>query len=275
MYKRMGENRPRAGLAILLFAALSSVSAQESSVTDFSTEGLDPSFLRDGVIDIDLLVNNYQNLYRGEGSIAEVEMTVTKPKRTRTTKMRIWSKGEDKSLIVIDSPAREKGTATLKIDRNLWNYLPRIKRTIRIPPSMMLSSWMGSDLTNDDIVKESSIQDDYSYELVGRSEDPPGWIINFEAKPGVVGLWKRFEMILTPDGLFPVAARYYDRKNRLARTMSWDGIKNFYGVDIPTRMTIVPADKEGYKTEMTYLDIKFDSNIPDSMFSLSRLEQSR
>ena len=275
MYIRMGENRLRAGLVVLLFAALSSVSAQESTVKDFSTEGIDPKFLRDGVIDLDLLVNNYQDLYRADGSTAVLEMTVTKPKRTRTTKMRIWSKGSDKSLIIIDSPAREKGTATLKVDRNLWNYLPRIKRTIRIPPSMMLSSWMGSDLTNDDLVQESSFQEDYTYELVGRSEDPPGLIIDFVAKPGVVGLWKRFEMILTLDGRFPVAARYYDRKNRLARTMSWDGIKNFYGVDIPTRMTIVPADKEGYKTEMTYLDIKFDSNIPDSMFSLSRLEQSR
>ncbi len=275
MYIRMGENRPRAGFLVLLLAALSSVSAQESAVKDFSTEGIDPKFLRDGVIDIELLVNNYQYLYRADGSTAVLEMTVTKPKRTRTTKMRIWSKGNDKSLIIIDSPAREKGTATLKVDRNLWNYLPRIKRTIRIPPSMMLSSWMGSDFTNDDLVQESSFQEDYSYELVGRSEDPPGLIINFEAKPGVVGLWKRFEMILTLDGRFPVEARYYDRKNRLARTMTWEGIKNFYGIDVPTRMTIVPADKEGYKTEMTYLDIKFDSSISDSIFSLSRLEQSR
>jgi len=189
--------------------------------------------------------------------------------------MKVWTRGQDKALIVIQSPAREKGTASLKVDKNLWNYLPRIKRTIRIPPSMMLGSWMGSDFTNDDIVRESSYKDDYTYELVGHSEDPAGWLIRFEAKPDVVGLWKRFELVVSEDGRLPVRAQYFDRKDRLSRTVHWTEVKDFDGKRIPSRMTMIPTDKEGHKTEMVYLDLDFDVQVPESFFSLSSLEQKR
>ena len=134
--------------------------------------------------------------------------------------MKTWTKGQEKALVVIQSPPREKGTATLKIDRNLWNYLPRIKRTIRIPPSMMLTSWMGSDFTNDDIVHEASFEKDYNYSLIGESKDPNGWLIELKAKPEIVGLWKKLEFVVSKDGRIPLVARYFDRKGRLARSQA-------------------------------------------------------
>jgi outer membrane lipoprotein-sorting protein len=224
---------------------------------------------------VDAVVKYFEDLYRWDSSLALAELTVTKPRRTRTMSMRIWSKGRDRALIVIDSPAREKGTATLKVDKNLWNYLPRIKRTVRIPASMMLASWMGSDFSNDDLVRESSYSEDYTYELVGRSEDPAGWIVRFTAKPDLVGLWNRIELVFTDDGMLPLAARYYDRKDRLARSMVWDDVKVFDGRRLPSRLTLVPVDKEGHKTVMIYKEISFREEIPDSTFSLSRLERNR
>jgi hypothetical protein len=189
--------------------------------------------------------------------------------------MSVWTRGEEKTLVVIEASAREKGTATLKVDKNLWNYLPRIKRTIRVPPSMMLGSWMGSDFTNDDLVRESSYREDYVYELAGRSESPPGWLVRFTARPDVVGLWQRFELVVSLDGLIPLKARYYDRKGRLARTLHWDLVTTFDGRRIPARMELVPEDKEGHSTEMVYLEMEFDLDVPESTFSLSRLEQHR
>ena len=85
-----------------------------------------------------------------------------------------------------------------------------------------MASWMGSDFTNDDLVRESSLLEDYAYSLAGRSEDPVGWLIRFEAKPGVAGLWNRFELVLSDDGQTPLRGRYYDRKDRHARTMYWE-----------------------------------------------------
>lgn len=235
----------------------------------------EPSFVKDGNVDVDAVVKYFEDLYRSDSSVSVAKLIVTKPRRERTLEMKSWTRGEEKALIVIQSPAREKGTATLKVDKNLWNYLPRIKRTIRIPPSMMLASWMGSDFTNDDLVKESSYSKDYVYELVGPSEEPKGWRVRFTAKPDIVGLWNRFELVVSEDARIPLEAEYYDRKNRLARRLHWSDVKVFDGKRIPAHMTLIPEDKEGHKTEMIYLDIDFEVDVPEATFSLANLEQKR
>ena len=124
--------------------------------------------------DATTLLRGMDELFESTGTTARVETTITTPKKIRTMQMRFWSKDDDHALMVIDSPPRDAGTATLRVERNLWNYLPKISRTIRVPPSMMMGSWMGSDLTNDDIIQDSSLEEDYDSRVVGRSEDPPG-----------------------------------------------------------------------------------------------------
>jgi outer membrane lipoprotein-sorting protein len=233
------------------------------------------TFLKDGKLDLEAVVKYFEDLYRSDSSISVVELTVTRPRSTRTMTMKVWTRGRDKALILIQQPVREAGAATLKVDANLWNYLPRIKRTIRIPPSMMLASWMGTDLTNDDLVRESSFSEDYAYQLVGRSNDPAGWVVRFDAKPGLVGLWNRIELLLSADGTIPLQARYYDRKSRLARTMSWDDVRELGGRRLPVHMTLVPEDEPGHRTELHYREIQFDVDVPESTFSLSNLEQQR
>ena len=261
--------------ALVILICADGATGQEQVAITNEADASGQSFVREGKLDIDAVVKHFEDLYRSDSSISEAELTVTKPRRKRTMGMKVWTSGEEKALIVIQSPAREKGTATLKVDKNLWNYMPRIKRTIRIPPSMMLASWMGSDFTNDDLVRESSYSKDYTYEVVGRSEDPAGWLIQFNAKPDVVGLWKRFELVVSENGRIPVKAKYYDRKDRLSRTIHWDNVREFDGRRIPARMTLIPEDKEGQQTELVYLDIDFDVVVPDRTFSLSSLEQKR
>ncbi len=232
-------------------------------------------FIKDGKLDLNAVVKYFEDMYRADRSISEARVVITKPRRERTLQMKIWTLGEEKALIVIQAPPREKGTATLKVDKNLWNYLPRIKRTIRIPPSMMLASWMGTDFTNDDLVRESSYSKDYEYELVGPSQEPAGWLVRFTAKPDIVGLWNRFELVVSLDGRIPLEAKYYDRKDRLSRILQWSDVKEFDGRRIPAKLSLVPLDKEGHRTEMIYLDIDFDANVPEATFSLSNLEQTR
>lgn len=232
-------------------------------------------FIKQGKLDLPAVIKHFEDLYRSDSSISEVALSITQPRRQRNLTMKVWTQGQERALVLIQSPAKEKGMATLKVDRNLWNYLPRIKRTIRIPPSMMQASWMGSDFTNDDVVREASLSEDYSYELLGPSESPPGWLIRFTAKPGVVGLWNHIEWVVSLDGTLPLQAQYYDRKERLARTMTWSDVKKLGGKTLPARMTLVPSSKKGHKTEMVYKSIDFEKAVPNSMFSLSRLEQVR
>jgi outer membrane lipoprotein-sorting protein len=224
--------------------------------------------------DVEALLARLDDLYRSKSSIARLEIVVTSPRTTRSMRMKAWSRGEDEALIIIEAPAREEGTATLRVGSNLWNYLPRIARTIRVPPSMMLGSWMGTDFTNDDLVKESSLRKDFDSRIDRRSETPAGWWIALTVKPNIVGRWARIEILVTDDEL-PIEERHFDRKGRLARTIAFDEIKVLGGRRLPTHMTLTPTDVQGQRTEMRYLDIQFNAPIPDDTFSLSRLERSR
>jgi hypothetical protein len=214
------------------------------------------------------------DLYRSSASVARMEIAVTSPRNVRTMRLRAWTRGEEKVLVVVEAPPREEGTATLRDGQNLWNWLPRIARTIRVPPSMMLGSWMGTDFTNDDLVKESSLRRDFDARVERRSLEPPGWWLGLTVKPGAVGRWARIEILVGDDGL-PVEERHFDRKGRLARTMRFDEVKVLGGRRIPSHMTLVPEGLEGQRTEMRYLEARFDADVPESTFSLSRLEQGR
>ena len=284
MNRQNGKRRMRwpavaLGVAVVLALVLCAVGAGAREDTDRQVAtAIRPSTDADApdadVPAVDRLLRSYDDLYDSSGTTAQVEISIVTPKKTRTLRLRLWGKGEDKALIVIDAPPRDAGTATLKVDKNLWNYLPKISRTIRVPPSMMMGSWMGSDLTNDDIVRDSSYEDDYESEVVGRSEDPPGWKVRMNARPDAVGLWNSVEMVFAYDDWLPVMAQFFDRKDRLSRTMRFEDVKVLGGRRIPTLISIVPEREEGRRTEFRYLDVEFDVELSDDMFSLSRLERT-
>ena len=224
--------------------------------------------------DVEAVLAHLDDLYRSQSSVSRMEIQVKSRRTTRTLRLRAWSRGEEEVLVVIEEPAREAGTATLRVGDNLWNYLPRIARTIRVPPAMMLGSWMGTDFTNDDLVKESSLHKDFVSRVQRRSEDPEGWWLTLEVKPEVVGRWAKIEFLVSDDWL-PIEERHFDRKGRLARTMRFDEVKVLGGRRLPARLVLTPTDVEGQSTELRYLDIEFDVPIADDTFSLSRLEQTR
>jgi outer membrane lipoprotein-sorting protein len=255
--------RPVYAAAIL---ALVTVAAPAGSVTRVPQHPSPP--------DVDAVLARLDDLYRSKSSIARMEIIVTSPRSTRTMRLKAWSRGEDEALIVIEAPPREEGTSTLRVGSNLWNFLPRIARTIRVPPSMMLGSWMGTDFTNDDLVKESSMHKDFTSRIERRSDAPPGWWISLAVKPGVVGRWARIDILLD-DANLPVEERHFDRKGRLARVMTFDEITTLGGRRLPAHMTLAPVDTPGQRTEMRYLELQFDVAIPNDTFSLSRLERGK
>lgn len=214
------------------------------------------------------------DLYRSGASVAQVELTISSPRVNRTLRLRAWTKGTDRALIRIESPPREAGIVTLRVGQNLWNYLPKLARTMRVPPSMMLASWMGTDFTNDDLVHESSMRDDYTSRLDRWDAEANGWWITSEARPGIAARWAKIQTLVTPE-LLPVEMRFFDRQGALARTLQYDEVRTFGKRRVPARMTLVPATEDASRTVLRYLQLELDVDVPDDTFSLARLEQLR
>ncbi len=215
------------------------------------------------------------DLWRADSSYGILRMKVVTAHYTRTVRMECWSLGRDKSLVRIISPLKEKGTVTLKSGNAIYTYLPRTDRTIRLTASMMLGSWMGSHFTNDDLVKDSRLSDDYDPELLFEGERDGRRILEFalHPKPEAAVVWGKIVITVLADGYLPLISRYYDDDGKLARTLYFSRIEEMGGRRLPTVMRMVPADKPGEYTELVYEKLAFGVHLKDSFFSLQELRR--
>jgi outer membrane lipoprotein-sorting protein len=157
----------------------------------------------------------------------------------------------------------------------LWNYLPKIKRIIKVPSSLMMGSWMGSHFTNDDLVKESTLVNDYTHSIsfMGEREGQPVYEITLIPKEEAAVVWGKIVILIRKKDLIPIQEEFFDEKEKPVRKMILSDIKMMGGRLLPARLRIVPYDKPGEFTEVTYEDIAFDMEISDSFFSLRNLKQ--
>ena len=226
-------------------------------------------------IDPRAIIDRADRILRGDSSHGQVEMTVITKRWKRTLELEIWSEGTDKALIQILQPKKEAGTVTLKVKNDIWNYLPKIDRTIRVPSSMMMGAWMGSHFTNDDLVKGSRLIRDYDIELTfqGEREGTPVYELVLTPRPQAPVVWGRILYRIRRADLMPLWARYYDEDGELKRILSFEEFKTMGQRVIPSVLKLVPADKPEEYTRMTYRWIEFDLPIPDRTFSLSALRR--
>lgn len=216
--------------------------------------------------------------FRGEKSgYSEMTMTIVRPSWQRTVQFRSWSMGSDYSLSLITAPAREKGQTFLKRGSEMWSWNPAINRLIKLPPSMMSQGWMGSDYTNDDLLKESSVTNDYTH-VFDREEAIEGrncYHIIMQAKPESDVLWSKQIWWVDKENFVVLKAELYDEDGYLVRTENATAIKNFDGRMIPSHIELIPAANAGYKTVLEISGMKFNINIPDSFFSQQNMKVVR
>ncbi|NOZ45888.1 MAG: outer membrane lipoprotein-sorting protein [Chlorobi bacterium] len=223
------------------------------------------------------IVKKANDKMRGITSYTEMDMKVIRPKWERSLSFKMWSKNPDYSLLYVTYPAKEKGQVFLKREKEMWNWIPSIQRMIKIPPSMMMQSWMGSDVTNDDLVKESSIVADYDHSIIGE-ETIEGYLcykillIPHEDSPVV---WGKIITWVAKNEFITLKNEYYDEDDFLINSENLSNIKNVGDRTIPTYFEIVPAEKEGQKTTMEFKKIKFNIDIDDSFFSIQNMKKIR
>jgi outer membrane lipoprotein-sorting protein len=221
------------------------------------------------------LLDRTDDVQRGQSSHSTITMNVKTERWDRSLTIETWTQGEEQSLMVIRAPAKEAGMATLKVEDNIWNYLPKVDRTMKVPASMMSGSWMGSHFSNDDLVKESRMADDYTFAFTSTPADGGAnqYVIECIPRPDAPVVWGK--VVVTIDGTteLPTAITYWDEKGNLKRTMEFTDVQDLGGRKIPCRMKLLPADDPGEFTEVIYDDIEFDIEIPAETFTLQALKQ--
>jgi outer membrane lipoprotein-sorting protein len=223
------------------------------------------------------VVEKAQDKVNGLSSHGIITMTIVRPDWSREVSMKTWSLGTDFYMIYITSPARDKGQVFLKRYNDMWNWMPSISRMIKIPPSMMGQSWMGSDFTNDDLVKMNSLVEDYVHSFTGEDtiEGYESYIIEFIPKPDAAVVWGKIIMWITKEDYFEMKAEYYDEDGYIVNEMIASEIKFMGDRDLPSKMVMVPKDEEGHETRMEFIEMEFNIDIEESFFSQQNMKKVR
>ena len=223
------------------------------------------------------IVKKADELMRAKSSYTEITMNIVKLDWSREMGMKVWALEPDYSIIYITEPARDKGTVTLKRKTEVWNWLPSAQKVIKIPPSMMLQSWMGSDFTNDDLVKESSVIKDYTHKLIGE-ENIDGmdcYKIQLTPKPDAGVVWGKIIAWIAKDTYLEPKVEYYDEDGFMVKQFIGSNLQKMDGRNIFTHWEMVPEDKPGNKTIMDYNKIQFNIDTKESFYSEQNMKRVR
>lgn len=219
------------------------------------------------------IVKRADDKMRGQTSQAEMIIKTTRPTWTREMTVRTWMKGTEYAMILIQSPVKDRGTVFLKRKKEVWNWLPTLERSIKLPPSMMSQSWMGTDFTNDDLVKESSVVEDYNHTIAGDTliAGKSCYIIQMIPKPESAVVWGKLIVCIDKKDFLELHSRFYDEENGLVNIMNGFDIQEMDGRLVPTRLEMIPMDKKNQRTEIIYKKIVFNRPIDDAFFTIDRM----
>jgi outer membrane lipoprotein-sorting protein len=218
------------------------------------------------------IIKKLEKNLRGDYMYSTMSMIVTSKRGKRTVKIESWSEGNDKSFIKILYPKKDKGITFLKIDNQMWQYIPKIERTIKIPPSMMLQSWMGSDFTNDDMVKESSLEEDYNAKLLSKSTNSA--TLELIPKEDAAVVWGKIIIDVDLKNAVPVKETFYDDMMQKVRVMTFSKIEQHGTHRVPMIMDKpLDASKKKNSTKIIFDKVNFDAKIDPSYFTKQALKR--
>jgi len=223
----------------------------------------------------DEIIKKAEDRLTGKTSYSEVTVTTIRPKYTREMTIKTWTKGTDYSVTLILSPAMDEGTVFLKRRNEIWNYIPSIDRLVKMPPSMLSQSWMGTDIKNDDLLENSSLIDDYNKKIVA-TEEIEGYScykIELTPKENVNSIWGQIIMWISKADYMQMQVQYYDEDNELINTFYGKSVKLMGGLKIPTENIIVPANKKGNKTKIVTTKRQLNIEVNDNIFTTQYMKR--
>jgi len=221
------------------------------------------------------IIQHTDEKMRGQSIQGEMTIKTIRPNWSREMWVKMWGQGTDYSMILILSPPKEKGIVFLKRKKEVWNWMPVLERTIKLPPSMMSNSWMGTDFTNDDLVKEASIVTDYAHRFLKDTtiDNTVCYQIECIPKPAAAIIWSKLILCIDKKEYLELYTEFFDEEGKKINTMKSFDIKIMDNRLIPTRIEMIPSDKPGQKTVLIYHSILFNRIIPENFFSIEKMKQ--
>jgi len=212
---------------------------------------------------------------RGKTAQASMTISIVRPSWSRDMTIKTWSKDTDYSLILVTEPARDKGTVFLKRKKEIWNWIPSIERNIKLPPSMMMQSWMGSDFTNDDLIQESSILNDYTHQIIGDTVimERESYKIELIPNEDAPVVWGKIHTWIDKKDYIELRSEMYDEDGYLINEVNFKDIRMLGGRLLPAVMEYIPVDKPGHKTVITYHEVTYDIPLATNFFSLQNMKR--
>jgi outer membrane lipoprotein-sorting protein len=239
------------------------------------------SVARAETLDAAEIVRRAEDALRGSTAEMKLRMTITTPRWTRELVVRSWDdRANDRSFVRVLEPPKDKGTAFLRDHEAFWTWLPRVERAMRIPPSMMLQSWMGSDFTNDDLARESSLEKDYVATLTGEREveGVTAYVLELRPKPEAPVVFAKLELSIDKARYAPVLYVYYDEPEpgrfEALRKLRFSDVRSVQGRPLPHTWEMIPLDKPGHSTRVSLEEVALDQKLDDAIFTQKNLRSS-
>lgn len=223
------------------------------------------------------IIEKANELRYGETSVGSLKMSVVRPKYTRTIQMKMWTKGKKYSMVLITAPAAEKGQIFMKRQKEMWNYIPKISRMVKMPPSMMAQGWMGSDYSNDDLMNEGALVNSYNHKILGTEVLDGLECYKIESKPKADSdeVWGKKLIWISKKGFYTMKTMSYDEDNFLVKTETATQVKTLHNRRMPTVFTITPEEDPGHQTVIELIDVKYNEKIDDAFFSQQNMKRIR
>lgn len=234
-----------------------------------------PTFIRAEGPDALTISKKCDAALKGKTEHGNASMTVRTPEWERTLELTFWYDYPQKTFIRITAPAKDAGTGTLRLGSNMWTWLPSVERVIKIPPSLMLQAWMGSDFTNDDLVKESSLATDYTHRLEGETTEDGDVCYRLIAtpKPDAAVVWGKLVLLIRRSDFLPRREEFYDDRGTLQKTLYFDQIRKAGSRNYPMRWRMVSHAKAGHETILTFSSLELDKPVSADIFTRQNLER--
>lgn len=223
------------------------------------------------------IIKKADEKFQGESNYSEMTMIIVRPKWKRTISFKTCSKGDDYSLTLVTAPEKDKGQTFMKRKNELWNWNPRIERMIKLPPSLMSQGWMGSDFSNDDLLKESSIVADYTHEIIGSEtiEEMDCYKIQLIPKNDAAVVWGKLIKLITKKGYLQLKTEYYDEDNYLVKTEIASEVKKMGEREIPTHFELFSEDEPDNKTIVKMTKIIYNVKVSGNFFSQQNMKKGK